>query len=163
MLKALALLRKHGARQITLAGRGVGAILALYAAVLDGDIARVILRGYLHMAVFVFTGLVSGYVSYRLQNKHEEIADKEKEIRQIRLDTDSILENMSSGLIVTDPEGCVLNINPAAEKILGIDRIAGYEGRGAVEPGSASGSGVAILRHDWAGGKGPPQDAPYGR
>jgi len=84
-------------------------------------VARMILRGYLHMAVFVFTGLVSGYVSYRLQNKHEEIADKEKEIRQIRLDTDSILENMSSGLIVTDPEGFVLTVNPAAESILGLD------------------------------------------
>ncbi len=91
-------------------------------------IARTILRGYLHMAVFVFTGLVSGYVSYRLQNKHEEIADKEKEIRQIRLDTDSILKNMSSGLIVTDPDGSVLTVNPAAESILGLDRNMGFEG-----------------------------------
>lgn len=92
-------------------------------------IARVILRGYLHMAVFVFTGLVSGYVSYRLQNKHEEIADKEKEIRQIRLDTDSILENMSSGLIVTDPDGCVLTVNPAAESILGLDGSTELDGQ----------------------------------
>ena len=91
-------------------------------------VARMILRGYLHMAVFVFTGLVSGYVSYRLQNKHEEIADKEKEIRQIRLDTDSILRNMSSGLIVTDPKGCVLTVNPAAEAILGLSRNMEFEG-----------------------------------
>ena len=91
-------------------------------------VARMILRGYLHMAVFIFTGLVSGYVSYRLQNKHEEIADKEKEIRQIRLDTDSILKNMSSGLIVTDPDGSVLTVNPAAESILGLDRSMGFEG-----------------------------------
>lgn len=96
-------------------------------------IARVILRGYLHMAVFVFTGLVSGYVSYRLQNKHEEIADKEKEIRQIRLDTDSILENMSSGLIVTDPEGSVLTVNPAAESILGLGRNSGFEGQRIID------------------------------
>ena len=92
-------------------------------------IARVILRGYLHMAVFVFTGLVSGYVSYRLQNKHEEVADREKEIRQIRLDTDSILANMSSGLIVTDPEGCVLTVNPAAKSILGFKGNTGFEGQ----------------------------------
>jgi two-component system sensor histidine kinase PilS (NtrC family) len=92
-------------------------------------IARVLLRGYLHMAVFVFTGLVSGYVSYRLQNKHEEIADKEKELRQIRLDTDSILENMSSGLIVTDPDGCVLTVNPAAESILGLDGSTELDGK----------------------------------
>jgi len=92
-------------------------------------IARVILRGYLHMAVFVFTGLVSGYVSYRLQNKHEEVADKEKEIRQIRLDTDSILANMSSGLIVTDPGGHVLTVNPAAESILGLEGTDVFEGQ----------------------------------
>jgi two-component system sensor histidine kinase PilS (NtrC family) len=92
-------------------------------------IARVILRGYLHMAVFVFTGLVSGYVSYRLQNKHEEVADKEKEIRQIRLDTDSILANMSSGLIVTDPGGHVATVNPAAESILGLDGTDVFEGQ----------------------------------
>jgi len=91
-------------------------------------VARMILRGYLHMAVFVFTGLVSGYVSYRLQNKHEEIADREKEIRQIRLDTDSILRNMSSGLIVTDPKGCVLTVNPAAEAILGLSGNMEFEG-----------------------------------
>jgi two-component system sensor histidine kinase PilS (NtrC family) len=86
-------------------------------------VARMILRGYLHMAVFVFTGLVSGYVSYRLQNKHEEI-------RQIRLDTDSILENMSSGLIVTDPEGSVMTVNPAAESILGLDDGSALVGTG---------------------------------
>jgi two-component system sensor histidine kinase PilS (NtrC family) len=89
-------------------------------------VARMILRGYLHMAVFIFTGFVSGYISFRLQNKHEEIADKEKEIRQIKLDTDRILENMSSGLIVTDPEGHVLTVNPAAGLILGLEAGAGY-------------------------------------
>jgi len=92
-------------------------------------VARMILRGYLHMAVFIFTGLVSGYVSFRLQNKHEEIADKEKELRQIRLDTDRILENMSSGLIVTDPECRVLTINPAAGSILGLEAGSAYTGK----------------------------------
>jgi two-component system sensor histidine kinase PilS (NtrC family) len=88
--------------------------------IVSGGTARAFLRGYLNVAVFVFTGLVSGYVSSRLQNKREEIVDKEKEIRQIRLDTDSILKNMSSGLIVTDPDGVVLTVNPAAVSILGL-------------------------------------------
>jgi len=36
---------------------------------------------------------------------------------------------MSSGLIVTDPEGRVLTVNPAAKAILGLDGSAGFEGR----------------------------------
>ncbi len=87
----------------------------------SGGIARALLRGYLNVAVFVFTGIVSGYVSHRLQHKHKEVSDREKEIRQIRLDTDSILDNMSSGLIVANTEGSVLTVNPAAESILQLD------------------------------------------
>ena len=83
-------------------------------------VAGPILRGYLHMAVFIFSGLVSGHVSRRLQRKHAEIACKDDEIRRMRFDTNSILRNMSSGLIVTDVDGKVLICNPAARAILGL-------------------------------------------
>ena len=94
-----------------------------------GGMMRPLLRGYLHIAVFLFTGLISGYVSRRLENKHEEIADKELELRRIRLDTDSILQNMSSGLIVTDLEGSVLTFNPSAVSILGMRADLGLKGK----------------------------------
>lgn len=86
------------------------------------------LRGYLHMVIFVLAGLLSGYVSRHIQSKGEELADKEKEIRRMQLDTDSIIRNMSSGLVVTDMKGEILTINPAAMSILGIDDENDYKG-----------------------------------
>lgn len=122
-------------------------------------IPAVILRGYLHIAVFIFTGLVSGYVSRRMQRKHAEIADKDNELRQMRLDTDSILRNMSSGLIVTDTGGAVLTCNPAALSILGIAQEDLVPGRTvaqllphmpqlAAELAAVAASGSQLRRHE---------------
>ncbi len=88
-----------------------------------------LLRVYLHMVVFVIAGLLSGFVSRHMRSKSEELADKEKEIRRIQLDTDSILLNMSSGLVVIGVNGEVLSINPAAVDILGLDKSAEHKGR----------------------------------
>ncbi len=88
-----------------------------------------LLRGYINLVIFFFAGLLSGYVSRHIKNKGEELADKEMEIRRIQLSTDSILTNMSSGLIVTDMDGEVLSVNPAAVAILGIDTRIDPKGR----------------------------------
>lgn len=80
----------------------------------------VILRGYLHMVVFVFAGLVSGYVSKHIQCKGKELADRERELQRIQLSTDKIIGSMSSGLIVTDMNGAILTFNRSAVEILGL-------------------------------------------
>ena len=46
VLQVLKLLRQHGAKSITLAGRGMGSILALFAAALDRSVSRVVLGNY---------------------------------------------------------------------------------------------------------------------
>lgn len=79
-----------------------------------------LLRGYVHMGVFIGAGLVSGYFSRRVMRSGLKLADREKEIKQIQLSTDSILNNMSSGLIVIDLGGSIVSINPAGRRILGI-------------------------------------------
>jgi two-component system sensor histidine kinase PilS (NtrC family) len=83
------------------------------------DLYRPILRGYIHMVVFGLAGVMSGFVSRHIQSKGEELADRERELRHMKLSTDSIIHNMNSGLIVTDMEGMVLKVNPAARSILG--------------------------------------------
>lgn len=93
------------------------------------EMSGTLFRVYLHMVVFAVAGLLSGFVSRRMRSKSEEIADKEKQLRRIQLDTDSILLNMSSGLVVIDVDGKVLSINPAAFDILGLDRTAGHKGK----------------------------------
>jgi len=80
-----------------------------------------LLKGYLQMVLFLFTGVMSGYVSRLMESKREELISKEKELKRVQLDTNSIINNMSSGLIVTSIAGEVILINPAGRKILGID------------------------------------------
>ncbi|MBN1885794.1 MAG: PAS domain S-box protein [Candidatus Krumholzibacteriota bacterium] len=92
-----------------------------------------LVRGYLHMAVFVFTGLASGWYSRRISRKSEQLADRDREIRRIQLSTDNIVANMSSGLIVTDTCGEIVTINPAALRILGLDANAEYGGQAIEE------------------------------
>jgi len=85
------------------------------------NIYRLLVKSYLHTIVFMLAGMVSGYVSKRFLSRGEELAERERELKSVRLSTDSILNNMSSGLVVTDMEGNILAVNPAALEILGLD------------------------------------------
>jgi len=80
-----------------------------------------LLKGYLQMVLFLFTGVMSGYVSRLMESKREELISKERELKRVQLDTNSIINNMSSGLIVTNIAGEVILVNPAGRRILGID------------------------------------------
>ncbi|MBN1163508.1 MAG: PAS domain S-box protein [Candidatus Krumholzibacteriota bacterium] len=95
----------------------------------DAGIYKLILRAYLHMVTFIFVGLLSGYVSQHMKNRGRELADREKEILHMQLSTESILMNMSSGLVVTDMTGTILTFNPAAVSILGIEDNEDLQGR----------------------------------
>jgi two-component system sensor histidine kinase PilS (NtrC family) len=96
---------------------------------MDQGVYQPLLRCYLYMTVFVFTGLISGYVSRHMKHKGEELADREKELRRIQLNTDSIIKNMSSGLIVTSMTGEIITLNRAAVSILGLCESGSVEGR----------------------------------
>jgi two-component system sensor histidine kinase PilS (NtrC family) len=93
------------------------------------NIYRPLLKSYLHVIVFILAGFMSGYVSSHFLSKGEELADREQELRSVRLSTDSVIKNMSSGLIVTDMKGIMLTVNPAALDILRIENREGIEGK----------------------------------
>ena len=93
------------------------------------DIYRPLLKGYIHMVVFTLTGVMSGFVSRHIHSKGEELADRERELRNMQLSTDSIIHNMSSGLIVADMVGTILTVNPAARSILGVGIGGTLEGK----------------------------------
>jgi two-component system sensor histidine kinase PilS (NtrC family) len=93
------------------------------------DINRLLVKSYLHTIVFMLAGIVSGYVSKRFLSRGEELAETERELKSVRLSTDSILSNMSSGLVVTNMEGMILAVNPAALEILGFESDEHVEGR----------------------------------
>jgi hypothetical protein len=72
---------------------------ALARAAADQSFANPVFRAYLYLAVFVLTGLVSGYLSAYVRARGEELAAKDEELRHIQLHTDSIITNISSGLV----------------------------------------------------------------
>jgi two-component system sensor histidine kinase PilS (NtrC family) len=79
-----------------------------------------IVKLYLDVSLFFLVGSVSGYLAERMKAKGEQLESAESELKQLRIDTDNILQNMSSGVLVVDSEEKILTINPAAEEILGL-------------------------------------------
>ena len=84
------------------------------------SVSAALLRCYLSMTVFVLTGLMSGYLSAYVRTRGEKLAAKEQELKRVQLHVDSIITNLSSGLIVTNMAGEIVTCNPAAIKILGL-------------------------------------------
>jgi two-component system sensor histidine kinase PilS (NtrC family) len=70
--------------------------------------------------VLFAAGLLSGKLSARAARQGEDLASKEHELARIKLHADSIVTNVSSGLIVTNAAGEITTCNPAAIKILGL-------------------------------------------
>jgi len=101
-----------------------GAILFTHQNLFDS-----LLNGYIHMAIFVCSGLISGFFSRRIISSRERLADREEEIKQIQINNDSIFRNMSSGLVVLNLDREIVSMNPAARRILGVDEAVDVEGR----------------------------------
>jgi len=79
---------------------------------------------FLHLCLFYLIAFISGFMA-----QHQLFASRE--LRQIRLETDEILENMSSGMITVDSAGRLRYFNKAAGDILGINpdlaKLASYK------------------------------------
>ncbi|MDD4858166.1 MAG: PAS domain S-box protein, partial [Candidatus Krumholzibacteria bacterium] len=93
------------------------------------NLSQALLRCYLFMAVFVLTGLFSGHMSAYVRKRGDELASKERELERVRLHADSIIMNVSSGLIVTGALGEIATCNPAARDILGLALEGDFTGR----------------------------------
>ncbi len=82
-----------------------------------------------HFAVglFLISGYLAGEMAKRVDDKARLLEAKRDELARHRLETQSILDNMSSGVLSLDEEGRVLRLNPAAVEILGMpaERIKG--------------------------------------
>jgi two-component system sensor histidine kinase PilS (NtrC family) len=73
---------------------------------------------YMHASMFLLVGTVGGYLADRIKLKGRALQHAESALEQLRIDTNYILENMSSGVLVVDTDGRVLTMNAAAEEIL---------------------------------------------
>jgi len=81
-----------------------------------------LLDTYMHVSLFFLVGTVGGYLSRRMQEKGQLLESAETELQQLKVDTDYVLKNMSSGILVIDSNSTVITMNPAAEEILGVER-----------------------------------------
>ena len=69
---------------------------------------------FLHLCIFYLIAFISGYVA-------ENQIKVSRQLRKIKLETDEILENMSSGMVSVDSSGKLNHFNKAAGDILGIN------------------------------------------
>ena len=81
-----------------------------------------VLQVYMHVLTFFLVGAVGGHLAHRIKLKGRELESAESELEQLKFDTDYILNNMSSGILVVDSNGVVVTMNPAAEEILHVDK-----------------------------------------
>ena len=98
--------------------------------------ATLFIRAYLHVSVFFVVGAVAGYLAQRAGHKGRQLESARTKLKQLKVDTDRILEHMSSGVLVVDSKGRILTVNPTAEQILGVDKndIAGLQVEAAFDP-----------------------------
>jgi two-component system sensor histidine kinase PilS (NtrC family) len=74
----------------------------------------IFLRGYMHVLFFFLVAAMGGYLAERLRKGA-------RELEEVRVTTEDILENMGAGVITVDTTGCVVYFNRAAGTILDCD------------------------------------------
>jgi two-component system sensor histidine kinase PilS (NtrC family) len=77
-----------------------------------------LIDAYMHVSMFFLVGTVGGYLADRIKLKGRALQHAQSALEQLRVDTNYILENMSSGVLVVDTDGRVVTMNAAAEQIL---------------------------------------------
>jgi two-component system sensor histidine kinase PilS (NtrC family) len=81
-----------------------------------------LIDAYMHTSMFLLVGTVGGYLADRIRLKGRALRHAETALEQLRVDTNYILENMSSGVLVVDSVCRVVTMNLAAEEILEVKK-----------------------------------------
>jgi two-component system, OmpR family, phosphate regulon sensor histidine kinase PhoR len=56
----------------------------------------------------------------RMEQQNRRIADQMSDLTAQRAELDAVLDGMKEGLVILDPKTCVLSMNPAARRFLGV-------------------------------------------
>ncbi len=108
---------------------------------------------FAHVAAFVATAALAGYLADLLRRTGEKLAASESDLAEVTALNESIVQSVTSGLLTVDPAGRITLLNRAGEQITGLsrERIAGHsaarffpafgsKARGEVEFVNASGA-----------------------
>lgn len=82
-----------------------------------------IVRLYSAVGFLALIGALAGYVGRALRRRDMQLERARKELQQRRLDTDTIVESLSTGLISVTSEGRIALINQAACRTLGLPEL----------------------------------------
>ncbi|MEJ2722700.1 MAG: PAS domain S-box protein, partial [bacterium] len=95
-----------------------------------------LLHAYMHVSLFFIVGAVGGYLAQRTGRSGQQLEKAQTEIERLKVDTNKILDNMSSGILVIDSKGKIVTVNPTAEQILGVDKrdVLGLDVEAAFDP-----------------------------
>ena len=130
MQASLFLLLKGAVLTATLASIAYSALLILerngriipildYSTAVTREGGFFLLKLYIHVLFFYLVAFLTSYVSEQLVKSGRELEITKRVLKQVKLDTSAILENIPSGLVALDMWGNILYFNRAAKKILG--------------------------------------------
>ncbi len=68
---------------------------------------------------FFAVAYLSSYLAERLRTAGRELRDKSGQVASLQAKNENIIQSMREGLLSTDLEGAVMELNPAGEEILG--------------------------------------------
>lgn len=102
---------------------------------------------FVQLALFMVLALVVAHLADRLRRTGTALGAIESELRQLRLDTDEILEAIDTGVVTVDGSGRLVYLNAAAESLLPLPA-AEWLGRPVLEEldRRAPGLGTSIRR-----------------
>ncbi len=87
---------------------------------------------FLQIGLFGLVAFVTGIIGDRLRRAGIALGDAESELQRLRKDTANILKTISTGIVTVEAPGRLLYMNPAAQKLLGLDG-RGWRGAEASE------------------------------
>lgn len=116
-----------GVSAVVLPGAGVGLIGGLSAILYLADSTWAhqvdLLSGPVlpQIGLFFVVAVIAGFLGDRLRRTDTALAEVERELRRLRLDTSDILASVTSGILTVDQDGRLVYLNPAGESLLGLD------------------------------------------
>ena len=83
--------------------------------------AQLALPVLLQIGIFTIVASISSVIGGRLRQVRAEVRRLEGELHRLRLGTTDVLRTIDSGVVTLDGEGRLAYMNPAAERLLGVD------------------------------------------
>jgi len=101
----------------------IGALAAVlyFADIVWGHSATITGSVALQIGLFALVAFATGILGDRLRRAGLALGQVESELRRLRLDTSDIMDTISTGIMTVDAEGQLAYMNPAAERLLGVD------------------------------------------